>query len=106
MFPVAELPIVNVWPFVVPKIPRPESVVAIFPELAEIEAVGVPELTFMNANLAEAVEIPPSSRSTVVLFANIAPFACPQFKSPPVSHDPQEGLSPPIRHCVFVPAPV
>ena len=49
----------------VPSTPRPVRVVAIFPDAPDIEAVGVPLLTFMNANLLEAVDTPPRRRSSV-----------------------------------------
>ena len=55
MNPVVELPIDRVCPLVVPNTPRPERVVAIFPEFPEIEAVGVPvdaDPELRNANLA------------------------------------------------------
>ena len=51
---------------VVPSIPKPVRYVALFPELADMEAVGVPESTLMNANLDEDVEVPPRSRSRIV----------------------------------------
>ena len=39
----------------------------------EIVAVGFPELTLIKANLAEAVDCPPTRRSTVELFGKSAP---------------------------------
>ena len=42
--------------------------VALLPEFAEIEAVGVPLTLLRNANLAAVVEVPPMSKSTVELF--------------------------------------
>ena len=54
-----------------------------FPELAEIEAVGVPvqrEPALMNANLAESVDVPPSARSAV-RFPGLrtSPVSCQQL---------------------------
>src|SRR5258706_609296 len=40
---------------------------------AEILAVGVPPATFMTANFAEAVDVPPTNRSTVLLYGAIVP---------------------------------
>ena len=65
--PVVAPPKVRVCPLVVPKLPSPVRKVALFPELAEIEAVGVPPATLRRPNLALAVEVPPSSKSCVVL---------------------------------------
>ena len=65
IFPVVFPPNVNVCPLVVWRLPNPVRYVAIFPEFAEILAVGVPLLTFMKANLAAAVETPPIPRSKV-----------------------------------------
>ncbi len=98
-FPVVELPIDRVCPLVVPSTPRPERVVAIFPEFPEIEAVGVPELTFRNANFDEPVANPPIKRSAVVFLAKIVPFATSngEFTSPD-AHDPHVGVVPPRRH--------
>ena len=48
----------------------------------EIVAVGVPELTLMNPNLADAVDVPPIKRSTVDAYlGEIAPFACSNGES-------------------------
>ena len=44
------------------------------PEL--IEAVGIPVLTLMKANLLEDVDVPPSKKSCVVILSKIAPLAC------------------------------
>ena len=41
----------------------------------EILAVGVPELTLMTANFAEAVDVPPISKSCVVIRSLMAPLA-------------------------------
>jgi hypothetical protein len=68
MSPVLAPPKVRVCPLVAPRLPRPVKKVALFPEFAEIDAVGVPELTFRTANLAAAVDVPPMRRSTVELF--------------------------------------
>ena len=85
MSPVEEEPMVNVCPLVVPRVPVPVRVVAIFPLFPEIEAVGVPELTFRNANFAEAVdwEDAPIRRSTVALFGRRAPPVCVQYELSP-----------------------
>ena len=51
---------------VVAKVPSPVRYSALSPELAEILATGVPvevEPELMNANLAEAVDISPSTKS-------------------------------------------
>ena len=74
MSPVVELPKARVCLFVVPNTPRPVKVVALLPEFAEIDAVGVPEFTLRTANLAEAVEVPPIKRSRVEAnLGNIVP---------------------------------
>ena len=65
MSPVELPPRVRVWELVVPRLPVPVKNVLFAPLPAEMEAVGVPELTFMNANLDEEVEFPPRSRSRV-----------------------------------------
>ncbi len=75
MLPVVELPTVSVWRLVVPSTPRPLSVVALLPELAEIEAVGVPPLTLSSANFAEAVALLPISKSRVSLTGDTVPEA-------------------------------
>ncbi len=59
----------------VPSTPRPVRVVALLPELAEMEAVGVPPLTLSSANLAEAVALLPTSKSKVLLTGEIVPEA-------------------------------
>ncbi len=59
----------------VPSIPRPDKVVALLPELAEIEAVGVPELMLRSATFAEAVAFEPTSRSSVLLTGDTVPEA-------------------------------
>jgi hypothetical protein len=63
IFPVFNPPRVSVCLLVVESVPSPAMYVAILPELAEMEAVGVPVLTFRNANLADEVDIPPSKKS-------------------------------------------
>jgi hypothetical protein len=69
--------------------------VAIFPELAEILAVGVPELTFKTANLAEAVDVPPINRSKVLLIGWIVPLAIFQFNPEAVLQLDQVGVPAP-----------
>jgi len=77
IFPVEEFPMVSVCMLVVPKTPRPESVVALFPEFAEIEAVGVPPATLIKANLELAVAVDPNNRSSPRLVGERAPlFLC------------------------------
>lgn len=49
---------------------------ASLPDDAEIEAVGVPLLTLINANFAEEVAVPPMRKSTVVFAAYSTPFCC------------------------------
>jgi len=61
-------PSVRDWPLVVPSVPLPVRYAALLP-VPEILAVGVPPATLVTANFAEAVEVPPTSRSRVVLFA-------------------------------------
>ena len=73
MFPVLEFPRVKFWKLVVPRTPLPFNVVALAPLLAEMEAVGVPEFTLMNANLALLVPVAPRSRSSVVFLSKIDP---------------------------------
>ena len=87
IFPVDEFPRANVCPFVVPNTPRPERVVAIFPEFPEIEATGIPPETLMNANFEEAVDTPPKRRSRVALFGNRIPPASVHLDPP----DPDPG---------------
>ncbi len=41
---------------------------------AETEAVGVPLLTFKIANFADAVEVPPTKRSKVLLNGETVPL--------------------------------
>ena len=79
-----------------------------FPELALIDAVGVPELTLMNANLAEEVEPEPKSRSTLDIFGVITPFVIFQFDPPEPEHELQVGAPPPldVKHSPRFPAPV
>lgn len=86
MLPVVEFPSCNVCAFVVPRTPVPVSVVALFPELAEILAVGVPEpIMLRTANLAEVVAVAPSKRSSVILNGDKAPeFLCQKLIVPPL----------------------
>jgi len=65
IFPVDEEPNVNDCLFVVANIPFPESVVALAPLFADIDAVGVPPETLMKANLEEEVAVEPRRRSRV-----------------------------------------
>ena len=67
MFPVVDPPKVRVCMLVVARLPAPVRKAALLPELAEMVAVGVPELTLRTANLAEVVAAPPMRRSTVEL---------------------------------------
>ena len=63
-FPVVDPPTVKVWPFVVARLPSPVRYVAMLPEFADIEAVGVPLFMFNNPILALAVAVEPSNKST------------------------------------------
>ena len=65
MFPVPDPPKARVWELVVPRLPAPVRKVLLLAVPADMDAVGVPELTFMNAKSADAVEVPPKSRSKV-----------------------------------------
>ena len=56
---------------VVASVPSPVIYVATSASDPAIEAVGVPEFTPVNANLAESVELLPSSRSCVVFLSKI-----------------------------------
>ena len=68
-------------------------------------AVGVPELTFKTANLAEAVDCPPIVKSTVELLGFKTPAVWFQKASlPEDSQEPNTGVVPPSRHWVEVPA--
>ena len=71
--PVVEPPSVKVWALVVPRLPKPVRKAALLPELAEIVAVGVPELTLMKPNLAEAVAVLPIKTSRVSFMGDKAP---------------------------------
>ena len=82
MLPVEPFPNWRVCALVVPRTPFPVREVALFPLLAEIVAVGVPELTLVNANLAEVVALDPRSRSWVVFLSKIAPFALSNGQPP------------------------
>lgn len=106
-FPVVEPPSVKVCMLVVARFPAPVSKVALLLELAEIVAVGVPEPTLMNANFADEVDCPPIEKSTVELFAKSKPELWFQKASdPPAVQDPKEGVVPPRRHWLEVPAAV
>ena len=79
--PVVSPPRVNVCFAVVCKVPAAVRYEApVVP--ADIEAVGVPLFTLMNANLAEELAVPPISKSTVLLIGEIAPLAIFQFDDP------------------------
>ena len=71
---------------------------------ADKVAVGVPVLTLITANLAVAVDTPPTAKSTVELFAYNSPEVWFQKASPPVEQDPNVGVVPPSKHCEEVPA--
>ena len=71
IFPVVAPPNVRVCSFVVARFPAAVKYAPpVVPFPAEMEAVGVPELTLSTANFADALDCPPTNRSTVVLFAN------------------------------------
>src|SRR6266513_2888601 len=67
IFPVVAEPSVRVCLLVVPIFPSPSTERAFAPELAEIEATGVPPALLRNPNLALEVDVPPSRRSSVML---------------------------------------
>jgi len=72
IFPVVEPPRVRVWAAVVWI--NPAAVKYVAPAApAEAEAVGVPELIFKAANLAEVEAVAPMRRSTVALLGKSAP---------------------------------
>ncbi len=54
------------------------------PELAEMDAVGVPPAMFKTANLAEEEAVLPSRRSSVILKGERAPAdLCQKLRVPP-----------------------
>ncbi len=69
------------------------------PLLAEILAVGVPELTLRKANFAEAVALLPRSRSCVPILSKIAPLPCSKGEPPlavgrmPVTSDDAKSIA-------------
>ncbi len=65
MFPVVAPPIVRVCALVVERLPLPVRNVALLPWFADIDAVGVPEPTLINAILALAVDSHPSIKSCI-----------------------------------------
>jgi hypothetical protein len=71
--PVEEVPRLRVCILVVPKVPLPVKKAAVLAVEPAIVAVGVPPATLVNANLAEAVEVPPRRTSTVLLYGAIVP---------------------------------
>lgn len=94
MFPVLLPPRVSVWLSYVCTLPD-ESIDNAGPPAvcAEIEAVGVPVFTLMNANLAEVVEVAPSKRSCVVILSNILPLFWSNGDPPfPVGNIPVTSL--------------
>ena len=60
-------------------------------------AVGVPELTFKTANLAEAVEVPPTNKSRVEFLSWAVPRDCCQRMEEPtaVAQEPNVGAPEP-----------
>lgn len=78
----AELPIVRVCLLVVWIFPSPSRESALLPELAEIEAVGVPPATLRKANLALVVAEFPIRRSRVSLIGDRAPLVNLQLELP------------------------
>ena len=100
---------VRVCLLVVDRVPSPEIYVALLPLFAEMDAVGVPELTLMNANLEDTVALLPRSRSRVeVSFGVITPFTTFQLVPPLPVQLPNPGAPPPllIRHSPRLPAEV
>ena len=63
--------------------------------LPEIEAVGLPELTLIKANLADDLDCPPTKKSPLPSLTKFSFFAEGQV--------PNFGIVPPKRHCVDVP---
>ena len=100
MLPVDEEPSVSVCAFVVPRTPDPVRYAALLPLFADIDAVGVPLFTLVNANFADCVVVPPRRRSCPVNLSTIAPFASlngdpplPTGKIPVISFDPPAKLT-------------
>ena len=103
--PVELFPKVRVCALVVPNTPAPVRKAALLPELADTEAVGVPEFMFKTANLAEDEAWEPSKKSRVdVSFGVITPFTMSQLDPAPAAQEPQAAVAPPKRHCADVPA--
>ena len=73
ILPVLGPPSVRLCSLVVPRFPDPVKNVALLPEEAEIEAVGVPPATLTNLNFAEAVVTPPMRKSCVLKRSKTAP---------------------------------
>ena|SRR3989344_1993525 len=91
--PVDVVPRVKVCILVVDKVPVPVRYEALFPEFADIVAVGVPELIFKTPNLAEEEVAPPRRRSsTDESFGEIVPLPTFQLDSP-VEEDMQSVSS-------------
>ena len=109
MFPVVFPPSVRVLFLTVWRDPAPVKYVALLEAFALIEAVGVPELTLMNANLEEEVAVDPKRRSRVEAnFGNIAPAVIFQLVPPLPTQEPQEGDPAPweMKHSPTLPAVV
>jgi len=117
MLPVEPLPNCNVCLFVVPRTPVPVSNVALLPLPAEIEAVGTPPATLVNANFALVVACDPSSKSSVVFLWKIEPFPSLNGEPPLTtgripdtscvkSTKLNVGLAPPCRTVLVPPAGV
>jgi len=95
MFPVVFPPSVRVLFLTVWRDPAPVKYVALLEAFALIEAVGVPELTLMNANLEEEVAVDPKSRSRVeARLGWSAPEVILQSSPDAAAHDPQTGALP------------
>jgi hypothetical protein len=67
IIPVVLPPMVRVWLFVVWSVPSPVKYVAILPDEADREAVGVPPDTLSIANLEDDEDVPPTAKSKVEL---------------------------------------
>jgi hypothetical protein len=66
-----------------------------------MEAMGLTELTFKTANLAEAVDVPPMRRSVTEIFGYNVPLTVSKVhldKPEVVLQLPQEAGDPPNRH--------
>jgi len=102
ILPVDALPSCKVCLFVVPRIPVPVRKAALLPDPAEIEAVGTPPATLVKANLADAVAVLPSRRSSVCNLSTIVLFASVNGDPPLLTGSvPITSVGPPARFTAF-----